>query len=253
MACKQDVFLSIERLPVSPGWWRANELSCSGSQDEHCLHRCSPAEVCLGGNIVREQCRDGHYGVRCSVCLEDYYKNADNLCEHCGSDAKFLFLYVSPVPFAFILLIYYLFKFRGMDLTKITDQISRAKVADGMKSVRWLQKRKLWLAHVIPKVKIIVSLWQVQLGVIPAFKIELPTFFVNILNWLKVLDFDLPFDCLLPHNFHIELIYKTSIPLGLSFLAFLWISRSGVQRRDDKLNLSHRKQQKRIKMHKQNA
>jgi hypothetical protein len=96
MNCGDRTFISIETLPVQAGYWRANELSCA-DDDEDCLHRCQPAEACVGGTDVTQDCRPGHEGVMCATCINGYYKSSDMLCYQCKEKPDRTFYYLAPI------------------------------------------------------------------------------------------------------------------------------------------------------------
>ena len=101
MNCGDRNFISIETLPVRAGYWRSNELSCAEDDKEvdvqECLHRCKPAEACVGGTDVTQYCRLGHEGVMCATCINGYYKSSDKLCYQCEEKQNRTFYYLAPI------------------------------------------------------------------------------------------------------------------------------------------------------------
>jgi hypothetical protein len=65
-------------ISVDEGYWR---------QCHHChdVLACRHLDYCLGGTDVGTQCREGHEGPLCNVCMEDYAFSADLTCAQCSS------------------------------------------------------------------------------------------------------------------------------------------------------------------------
>lgn len=70
-------------------------------------------------------------------------------------------------------------------------------------------------------VRIIISMMQVQDGLVPTFQISLPDAFMNFLTTVSVWEFDVPLDCFYPTSFHHKLIYKTATPLVVIAILYL--------------------------------
>lgn len=68
------------------------------------------------------------------------------------------------------------------------------------------------------KMKILLSMFQVQDGLSASFDLLLPLSFTTLLSNLNFLMISLPLDCLFPTNFHVELLYRTALPLFLEII-----------------------------------
>ena len=127
MACGNHTSLTLDKLPIRVGYWRANELSTV-------LKKCYPPKACVGsekadqsierrrqtedlwcakgGMVVTwtrtlhaytlllpkvgptfcsaalARSRPGHYGVLCDSCIEAHYKNSEGLCAPCNDNTN---------------------------------------------------------------------------------------------------------------------------------------------------------------------
>ena len=81
---------------------------------------------------------------------------------------------------------------------------------------------------VIPKAKILVSMFQVQQGLSPTFQLTLPEQFIRFMQHINVWDINLPLDCLYRVDFHGRLVFRTVSPLVL-FVAFLFAGQKIMQ------------------------
>jgi hypothetical protein len=71
--------ITLESLPLSPGWWRTNELS----ED---VRKCPLEEACVGGNASHLYCREGSTGPYCYLCSEGFTKDAFGICQACSNE-----------------------------------------------------------------------------------------------------------------------------------------------------------------------
>ena len=82
---------------------------------------------------------------------------------------------------------------------------------------------------VIPKLKILIAMFQVQSGIVPTFQITLPEQFLQMLRDFSFWDFNVPLDCVIRINFWQRLLYRTLWPLALSGIFFFtayWLRRT---------------------------
>lgn len=89
----------------------------------------------------------------------------------------------------------------------------------------------------VPKIKILISMTQIQEGMLPTFRITLPEHFSRLLASLSFYQIDVPLDCIFPINFHIRLVYKTMVPLLLCVSLYL-LSLYAKRRGNEELQLS---------------
>jgi len=106
--CDGDGTSTLSHLLVQPGWWRISEDT---DVVRLCTHEGSRA--CRGGlNFSAGYCIDGHQGILCAVCSDDYYFDPEeSTCLSCddllsdqglSSLPLILFSIISSVFFAFI-------------------------------------------------------------------------------------------------------------------------------------------------------
>ena len=76
----EEAGVVLAALPVAAGWWRATPRSSHVS-------RCKLEAACAGGDSTATQCREGHHGPWCDVCLEGYYVGGGSgLCAACDEN-----------------------------------------------------------------------------------------------------------------------------------------------------------------------
>jgi len=79
-SCDVDGNSTLEDLFLQPGWWRI-----SATTDE--IRRCPRGSLACQGGLAFQAgyCTDGHQGVLCAVCADDYYFDPEEatclLCE----------------------------------------------------------------------------------------------------------------------------------------------------------------------------
>jgi len=75
----------------------------------------------------------------------------------------------------------------------------------------------------VPKLKIVISMFQVMSGLMPTFDITLPELLSRFLATISIWKFDIPLDCVVQVNFHARLLYKTMWPMfAWGFLALAY-------------------------------
>ena len=73
--------MTIEGLEVERGWWRTNKFADQA-------YICQLSGACKGGNDTDTQCKEGHYGVKCGLCEDNWmYDSVVNRCVECASPA----------------------------------------------------------------------------------------------------------------------------------------------------------------------
>ena len=93
-SCDVDGNSTLEDLFLQPGWWRI-----SASTDE--IHRCPHGLLACRGGLAFQAgyCTDGHQGVLCAVCADDYYLHPDEaLCLSCDDLPGLRELWLSSPP-----------------------------------------------------------------------------------------------------------------------------------------------------------
>ena len=241
--------LTTRTVPIKPGYWRPNELSvellpctpslaCTGV-----YHFASPTSLCrppcnLPWNHTESLCRPGHSGPFCSVCVDRFFKsNADDMCYPCDvTDGQALtwelLAYLGPSVVMLVLLVLTCVCLIRSKLIKILlvyfpdtrDKFNSAK--DFLRANQDLFIRIIY-AIIFPKVKVIISMLQIQVGVIPVFSINFPLVYKNVLRQMTFWDgaLELPVDCVnwLRFNFAHRLLWRCSLPFFVSIPALCLI------------------------------
>lgn len=198
-----ETHLTPVRMGVRPGWWRSNELSLDD------VRECFPRASCVGAPTERptlseELCRIGHHGPLCASCMDGWYKGILDLCEPCEGEGYWLLLRLLPI---FILLGLVL----GFVLLALLRNCTRAdpcRLREKLQHAQLYGRGCLYTLFgpistravglvLFSKAKIVVSMLQIQLGVIVAFDIHFPEHlmaFLSVFGALNILD--LPVDCL---------------------------------------------------------
>lgn len=196
-ACNDHSIL-VHRLPLLPGFWRTNELSTA-------MWKCIEG-ACLGSDPLRlsvaeHVCAAGHSGPLCSVCLPQYYKLASGLCAVCGEVSQlFLWVYIAPAAASLLLLLTCCCATiatarKYTNAPKSRDRRRGVMEVCGAILVWWAsvgRKAQLRLKGVLqgavvgPKLKILVTMVQVQAGLVTAFSIALPDNLASLLRGLQI-------------------------------------------------------------------
>ena len=211
-------FLSARSVAVMPGFWRTNEFSTD-------LRACSPRAVCVGeprldaARMSESLCLEAHWGPYCSLCVEGHFKNVSGLCAACDSSALQLAAYLGPVILlatlltivALVIGLYYLQPclLRHSPSTRIAMERAKAFLR------RHASKLRRIGATCGPKVYIVVSMIQIQGGIISALDLIWPPSYLYVLRLLSFWEgaMDVPFDCVVQLNFYVRLAYRCALPL----------------------------------------
>jgi hypothetical protein len=93
-SCDVDGNSTLEDLFLQPGWWRI-----SASTDE--IHRCPHGLLACRGGLAFQAgyCTDGHQGVLCAVCADDYFfDTGEATCLSCNDLPGLGELWLSSPP-----------------------------------------------------------------------------------------------------------------------------------------------------------
>ena len=213
-AC-EETFLTTRRVPLTEGHWRSNEL---GTRFLTCFPRqaCQPTSADRP-TLAETICADGHWGPLCSLCYDAYFKDAAGMCQPCAEMGAQLFIRLFwPLVFGLGLC--------GLCVMWLVQRLARKRwdlfVLQARRLKTYLRKvfGKISLRAMqvvaVPKIKVLVSMVQVQIGVSNAFFDKFPEQFMAFLNWFKALNLvDLPFDCIGHLQYRQELLLYTGVPL----------------------------------------
>ena len=103
----------------------------------------------------------------------------------------------------------------GKWLYRLPGRLFRSVKAAVRRALRHVNPKRLagFVKRLMPKLKILVGMYQVQDGMQVSFKIQLPASYLNILNALNFFDVNIPLDCFVTVNHHVRIIYRTMLPL----------------------------------------
>ena len=95
--------VTLESLPLSPGFWRAQHRS---EKIRGCHHAkfCAGGRSCAGGSLCDGYCAENHTGPYCELCANEYYKEPDGTCAKC--EGSTVVWYVVPGLVALVLLFF---------------------------------------------------------------------------------------------------------------------------------------------------
>ena len=179
-------------------------------------------------------CAEGHEGLYCALCAEGYHGYSDTkLCQKCEGNAGGLA--AQPIIFGLFLLVCIIIFVRSSDGAILANAMDKEFDAEAMakesatnaaKSVVPVPKAvqvkvdlfsKL-LAKFMPKIKILISLWQVLKGIGFSFSIPYPDVYQDTINFLAdLIEIEvpqiLPFECVSRLNFFHKVLFRTIVPL----------------------------------------
>lgn len=204
-------FFNTRTVVILPGYWRTNELSTN-------LRECYPREVCVGdqrddpSRLTDSFCREAHWGPLCSVCLEGHFKNRQGLCISCSSLGDVVLKTYALTT----LVLLCMGAFAYWRLRKTTARlIFRGEHAqERLRSmVRSVKALKVLGTSFFKGSKEVVSLVQLQVGVLPTFSISYPANFAALITALSELALpELPLACFTDVNYYSTLLWGTLIP-----------------------------------------
>ena len=213
---------------VRKGYWRSNELSLDD------VRECYPRASCVGAPTTRptlseELCRPGHFGPICSACLDGFYKDIFHLCEECAGSGVQLFLRMLPVLVILgpllLLLILSIGKCFRRDPLHLHEKLDCAKRCGRGVLYRLFGPISMRAVSLVlfAKVKIVISMLQIQLNMIPTFDIHFPEHlmaFLSIFSAINILD--IPLDCFGKFGYRNKMLFYTGFPT-CAFVV-LWFS-----------------------------
>jgi hypothetical protein len=206
-----DTFYLQRTIPVRPGFWRTNELSTT-------FHKCAP-RACEGsrrgggaGKLAQDVCRPGHWGVQCAACIDGQFKDISGLCHTCELDNTQLLLYTLTFVALVLFLVFLIVSQNGTGLIRELSRL-RFQIDKLAKSLGGIRKQ---LPVIAPKVKALISMFQIMLNMPQTFALDFPEIFINWLAFFRIFNFlDLPFECLIRFDFERRLQIYIFLPLIL--------------------------------------
>jgi len=248
-----DEGITIENMEVEDGYWRVD-----GESDT--ILQCPISEACVGSSSNSygdNLCRKGHEGPYCSVCINNYFKEYNGLCEICStSSLERSYLLMGIMGVIGLMLIFLAIKFAyhasGQEgAMNALEDFQRRTMSFLGEKVRTLSKsannnqegsvsesgdeeiKKMIKGQLIgQKFKIMFVFFQVILLFQEVYLIQYPRPYVDFLALFSFIELDLftvaKMDCAISGGFLSKLLFSTILPIGISLLLFIgWIvSRS---------------------------
>jgi hypothetical protein len=95
--------VTLESLPLAPGYWRAH----NGSERlRQCYTKrfCTGGRDCAGGRFCDGYCARNHSGPYCMLCMDGFVKSTDGSCTVCDGSVVLSFAFPVTVVLCFIVL-----------------------------------------------------------------------------------------------------------------------------------------------------
>ena len=239
--------VTVANMPIATGAWRVsntstqvlecfNKAACVGAAGpaaaaanataasrRQLIGGTNAASLAVSGSTAGDAlCAAGHTGILCGACLDGHYGYKDDaLCTECEGNIALGFapLIIAVVLIALAALVRFIAKKRGRSLgSKATTVWAKARSKS--------KKAAIVLERARPKLKILVSLYQIIGGLGATFAIPFPNIYEQIVSVVSgILTIELPslmpIGCLAPSNFHSLLVFKTAWPLVAYALLYL--------------------------------
>ena len=164
------------------------------------IKECAGEDICRGGNDTSAQCREGHRGPYCSICVERWFEALDERCNECEGGLSLKFYLVALAVLAAIVAVV-------VGLKKLSSCMSPR-----------LQAR----AKTVLKVLFVSS--QILVEFEPVFGVRFPAVFGTFLDWLSIpalsfFSLTTGLECAFPDiNYHSQLYLTTLGPVGVIVL-----------------------------------
>ena len=237
--------ITLANMPIKEGGWR---LSNDTSKVYDCFNQqaCNAtigkrrrlvfsAEASTAGDAL---CAPGHTGFLCGTCADQYHGYSDaTLCQPCASSMGTGFIPLAIALLVVLLLvIFYCKHSNGAGLADAVDTIVNGEVKDAMlekaeekagEAMADLEKSEKQtfamrvvrrLAKFGPKLKILISLYQILQGIGAVFAIPFPPFYeqaVGAIGGLIQIELPslVPLDCIVRTSYYSRLVFKCVWPL----------------------------------------
>ena len=182
-----ETHLTKIQIGIKRGYWRSNELSTD-------VKVCFPRDACVGASsfgesntsrttITEQLCEIGHHGPLCSSCMDFYFKDVLNMCQSCDSSLAKLLIDLFPVLCAvgFIAALVLASALRRCGITKVLarqlpelpERLHRCIRPLLQRTFGPISARAVGIA-LFPKLKILIGMLQVQMGMVAVFAIQFP-------------------------------------------------------------------------------
>ena len=208
-SCEELPPLTFSSLQLAPGWFRIDNQSVDSRE-------CPIKEACANSDGV-ERCGAGRTGVYCLKCVEGFYR-AGKECVPCEQSSPLLEVLGYPLIIAACIAFFALIPFFIRKAPRF-ERLSRM-------SEKAAKHGKRLAVEVMPKVKILVSMYQVLEGIAFVFVIKWPAAFAALLRQITFWSFVFPdLGCNFKLDFRGRLLMRTCVPLGfIAFCAAGWLA-----------------------------
>ena len=182
--------VTLQSVHVKPGYWRTNELSSE-------MHVCRPSAACTGSNrsagqLIDSLCREGHWGPLCASCTEGHFAGSNGLCKPCQDYAAEYWDYMvfAACLIGIALTAFCVISTIGAFCVRYIDACT-SRVCGIVLGSRIMRTTKTIQVHlsvlltlfrgwrVFSSFKDLMSMVQLQLGILPAFAVIYPPAFVR--------------------------------------------------------------------------
>jgi hypothetical protein len=218
-------------MKLQPGFWRSDN-------ETELISECVSVDACPQSLVDNEQCREGHTGVICDVCVKGYDMGVDGVCDKCEEHgAGFNKSAAIPVYVACGVLALVIVSWIRRRVAARRRRAAAAAAAQDSLSSRSLTASLLsndkshWTAPFKSKAKILLVTFQIVADSDSTFQVRFPNPFYKFCRYLSTglnLDFLKFFSvgCVVETNFYHHLLVTTLFPIVIYIcIFFLWLVR----------------------------
>jgi hypothetical protein len=237
--------ITVENLPLKKGYWRSSRNSSNVVLcyiEDACLQAEKSVEPSSSTTSSTDhQCRDGHTGPICNVCLDGYAKDVLGNCETCEGEGfhfpteTLIFLVIFVVVVAATVYYVVIRRRKKKEETSRVDRFrqrtrtlsqaqSNETASSSLQAVQMDQDH--WFNRGRTKAKIMVSFLQILTSYESVLEVRFPPVFEKFSRWLSsTANLDalqvMRADCIVDTNFYSTLLVQTLLPLLISTLIFI--------------------------------
>ena len=233
--------MNVKSLDLEAGFWRTSSSSTE-------ILPCLNSKHCKGGADTADLCAEGYTGPLCAVCASGYAATGSGKsleCNICTGDAQTTIIIYSTLFFAMFLTVAVVFfccchrptegtRSISHSSSSFEGRLSRARsTANDARS-----KYKIWMKEKKgPILKVLVSYYQVMTILPFVLDLSFPPVFTMVSNLfglivnLNIISL-MPLGCIIPLNFHIQMVSYTTIPFVIGLIMIIAYSILKRNKRD---------------------
>ncbi|GMI20715.1 hypothetical protein TeGR_g3237, partial [Tetraparma gracilis] len=217
-----DPGITVESLPLKQGYWRSNSSS-------HNIVQCYTEAACTHPNrtttaadfSLDNQCKEGHTGPICNVCLKGYAKSVTGECDMCVYESSVpdeMYAFVAIVGVVTATILACVRRRIKKKRKKRKERLAAGDELGGGARRPPVTLKKHWIERARTKAKILTSFYQIVSQFESVLNVRFPPVFeefgrlvskfanLDALNLAKV-------GCLVQTNFYHKLVLSTMGPL----------------------------------------